>query len=201
MLEKLSVGLHKKRTIKNYGRILERIGRLKQKYARAAQYYEVRVDEGKGLATKIQWTRSKTIKDTLPGVYCLRMNQTQWDDATLWRTYTMLTNLESVFHHKTHRVSGHLFVSVLAYHLVHTIRFQLKARGINLSWSGIRRELMGQNRVTVQLKRADGKTLHVRKTTRAESRQKVICDALAIPATQGITEQRIVEQKTISVVP
>ena len=60
---------------------------------------------------------------------------------------------------------------------------------------------MGQNRVTVQLNRADGKTLHVRKTTRAEPRQKVICDALGIPATPGKTEQSIIDQKTISVVP
>lgn len=213
-LDKLSAGLHKKRTIKNYDRILERIGRLKQKYTRVAQHYEIRVEEDKGMATALHWTRTKTIKDTLPGVYCLRTNQTQWDDATLWHTYTMLTDLESVFrclkselglrpvfHHKTDRVSGHLFISVLAYHLVHTIRFQLKASGIHLSWSGIRRELTGQNRVTVQLKRADGKTLHIRKTTRAELRQKVICDTLGIPATPGITEQSIVGQKTNSVVP
>lgn len=213
-LEKLSNGLHKKRTKKKHDYILVRIGRLKQKYARAAQYYEIRVEEGNGLATKIHWKRTKSIKETLPGVYCLRTNQTQWDDATLWHTYTMLTDLESVFrclkaelglrpvfHHKTHRVSGHLFISVLAYHLVHTIRFQLKASGIHLSWNGIRRELMGQNRVTVQLNRADGKTLHVRKTTRAEPRQKLICDALGILATPGRTEQSIIEQKTTSVVP
>ena len=213
-LEKLSTGLHKKRTIKNYDRILERIGRLKQKYARAAQYYEVRVVEDKGLATQIHWTRTKTIKATLPGVYCLRTNQTEWDNATLWHTYTMLTDLESVFrclkaelglrpvfHHETHRVSGHFFISVLVYHLVHTLRYQLKASAIHLSWSGIRRELMGQDRATVQLNRADGKTLHVRKTTRAEPRQKVICGALGIPATPGRTERRIVDQKTISVVP
>ncbi len=207
-LEKLAVGLHKKRTKKKYDYILERIGRLKQKYARTAQYYEMGVENENGLATKIQWARKKTIKETLPGVYCLRTNQTQWDDATLWRTYTMLTDLESVFrclkaelglrpvfHHKTHRVSGHLFISVLAYHLVHTVRIQLKASGIHLSWSGICRELMGQTRVTVQLKRADGKTLHVRKTTRAEPRQKTICDGLGIPATPGRTEQSLIDQK------
>lgn len=103
--------------------------------------------------------------------------RTQWDDATLWRTYTMLTDLEAVFrslkaelglrpifHHKTNRVSAHLFISVLAYHLVHTFRFQLKAKGIHLSWS----------------------------TTRAEPRQKVICDALGIAANPGKTEQTII---------
>jgi hypothetical protein len=103
-------------------------------------------------------------------VLCLRTNQTQWDAATLWRTYTTLTDLEAVFralkselglrpiyHHKTERVSAHLFISVLAYHLVHAIRLQLKACGIHLSWDGIRRELDGQDRVTVELKREDGR--------------------------------------------
>lgn len=206
-LKKLADGLHKKRTVKDYKKVLERIGRLKERYARAAQYYEIRVnhDESTGKATSIQWTRSKAIVDTLPGVYCLRTNQTQWDDTTLWRTYTMLTDLEAVFrclkselglrpnfHQKTDRVSGHLFISVLAYHLVHTIRHQLKAAGIHFSWEGIRRQLAGQNRITVQLKRADGKTIHIRKTTRAEQRQQIIYDALGISTHPGQTEKSII---------
>jgi len=204
-LEKLAIGLHKKRTIKKYDRVIERIGRLKQKYSRAAQYYEINVEQQDDKATAIHWVRTTTIKETLPGVYCLRTNQTQWDDTTLWQTYTMLTDLESVFrslkselglrpvfHHKTDRVSGHLFISVLAYHLVHTLRFQLKAQGIHLSWEGLRRKLKGQDRVTVQLKREDGKTLYVRKTTRAEQRQQVICDVL-IEATPGQTEKTVID--------
>ena len=34
---------------------------------------------------------------THPGVYCLRSNETGWDEEQLWRTYIMLTDLESVF--------------------------------------------------------------------------------------------------------
>ena len=33
---------------------------------------------------------------------------------------------------------------MLAYRLVHTIRFRLKADGIHLSWEGARREFAGQ---------------------------------------------------------
>jgi hypothetical protein len=90
----------------------------------------------------------------------------------------------------TDRVSGHLFISVLAYHLVHTILLQLKACGIHLSWEGIRRGLDGQDRITVERKREDGRTLHVRKATRAEPRQQLIDDALGItdhPGQQQIT--------------
>ena len=91
-LEKLASGLHKKRTVKQYDKIVERIGRLRQKYSRAAQYYDITVEQQDDKASAIHWTRTTTIQDTLPGVYCLRTNQTQWDDATLWQTYTMLTD-------------------------------------------------------------------------------------------------------------
>lgn len=206
-LDKLAAGLHKKGTVKSYDKVLQRLGRLKQRYSRAAQYYEVSVehDPNSGKATALKWQRHQAVDDTLPGVYCLRTNQTQWDEATLWRTYTLLTDLEAVFrclkselglrpvyHHKTKRVSGHLFISVLAYHLVHTIRYQLKACNIHLSWNGLRRELDGQDRVTVELKRQDGKTLHIRRSTRPEPRQQLIYDALGISDRPGKTEKTIV---------
>ena len=206
-LDKLACGLHKKRTVKRYEKVLERLGRLKQKYARVAQYYDITIerDEAGDRATAIHWQRNKSIDDTLPGVYCLRTNQNKWDEDMLWRTYTMLTDLEAVFrslkselglrpvfHQKTHRVSGHLFISVLAYHLVHTIRFQLKASHIHLSWLSLRRELEGQCRVTVELKRADGKTLHIRRATRPELRQQHIYDALGYSDRPGRTEKVVI---------
>ena len=206
-LEKLAEGLTKKGCVKNYEKVLERIGRLKEKYARAARYYEITVkeDQTTSKATAIQWRRKTSVEDTHPGVYCLRTNQDQWDEATLWRTYTMLTDLEAVFrslkselglrpvfHQKTERVTAHLFISVLAYHLVHTIRYQLKACGVHLNWESLRRQLQGQDRVTVQLKRADGTMLHIRKSTRAEPRQQVIYDALGISDKPGRTEKTIV---------
>jgi transposase len=218
-LERLADGLHKKGTVKHYDKVLERVGRLKQQYARAAKYYEVSVepDATGDKAVAVHWRRKRSLEDTYPGVYCLRTNQDQWDEATLWHTYTMLTDLEAVFrslkselglrpvfHHKTDRVSGHLFISVLAYHLVHTIRFQLKACGMHLSWEGLRRQLAGQDRVTIELKRADGKTLHIRKSTRAEPRQQVIYDALGISDRPGRTEKTIIDsppRSTNRVVP
>ena len=212
-LKKLASGLHTKGTVKHYPKVLERVGRLREKYPRAAQYYEITVepDPSGGKARALHWKRTKPIDQTLPGVYCLRTNQAQWDEATLWRTYTMLTDLEAVFrclkselglrpvyHHTTDRVSGHLFISVLAYHLVHTIRYRLKACDIHLSWEGLRRELEGQVRATVELKCADGKTLHVRKASRPEPRQQRIYDALGILDRPGKTEKTVVASFTES---
>ena len=206
-LRALDDGLHKKRTVKQYDKVLQRLGRLKQKYSRAAHYYDITVehDQQTGNATAITWTRTTPVEATHPGVYCLRTNQAHWDEHTLWQTYTMLTDLEAVFrslkselglrpvfHQKTDRVSGHLFISVLAYHLVHTLRFQFKAFSIHLSWDGLRRALEGQDRITVQLQRDDAKTLHLRKTTRAEPRQQLIYDALGISERPGRTEKTMI---------
>ena len=114
------------------------------------------------------------------------------DLEAVFRSLKSELGLRPVFHQITRRVSGHLFISVLAYHVVHTIRFQLKAFHIDLSWEGIRRALEGQDRITVQVQREDGRTLHVRKTTRAEPRQQRIYDALGISDRPGRTEKTVI---------
>jgi transposase len=208
-LHNLHNGLSKKGTIKKYQKIVERLGRLKEKYARAAQHYEVTVtpdDEG-NKAVSISWKRIEKANSqaTHPGVYCLRTNLTDWNEETLWRTYTMLTDLEAVFrslkselglrpifHHKEERVSGHIFITLIAYHLVQTLRCQLKAKNINDSWQTIRRKMENQQRVTVILQREDGKTIHLRKATKAEPQQSVIYKALGISAYPGGVEKTVV---------
>ena len=208
-LQNLHIGLSKRGTTKKYQKIVERLGRLKEKYARAAQHYEVTVtpdDEG-NKAVSISWKRMEKSNSqaTHPGVYCLRTNLTDWNEETLWRTYTMLTDLEAVFrslkselglrpifHHKEERVSGHIFITLIAYHLVQTLRCQLKAKNINDSWQTIRRKMENQQRVTVILQREDGKTIHLRKATKAELRQSVIYKALGISAYPGGVEKTVV---------
>ena len=135
---------------------------------------------------------------THPGVYCLRTNELSWDEARLWQTYTMLTDLEAVFrslkselglrpiyHHKEDRAEGHLFITVLAYQAVQAVRRQLKAHGINESWASLRAILAVQQRVTATFSQRDGRTLHVRKATVPEPALQKIYDALRLPLTPG----------------
>jgi transposase len=207
-LQYLAEGLHLPRRVKNYEAVLTRIGRLRQRYSRVARYYDIRLekDEASGNAKALAWTRIVPTEDTLPGVYCLRTNQADWDETTLWHTYTMLTDLEAVFrslkselglrpiyHHKSKRVDGHLFISVLAYHLVHTLRIQLKAQDIHLSWESLRNQLAGQERVTVVLHREDGQIYHIRKATRPEPHQQILYNALGLPHLPGKTEKTLID--------
>ena len=93
--------------------------------------------------------------------------------------------LRPVFHHKEERTEGHLFITVLAYQLVQTIRRKLEAAGETISWSRLREILAVQQRVTATFRQRDGRTLHVRKATVAEPALRKIYDALAIDAAPG----------------
>jgi hypothetical protein len=103
-LQKLADGLQMPRGIKSHAKVMERIGRLKQKSWGAAQHYaiEVKKDESGLLVTALTW-RKILVEGrvaTHPGVYCLRSNELEWDAERMWRTY------------------GHLFITVLAYQCV-----------------------------------------------------------------------------------
>jgi transposase len=207
-LQKLAEGLTKPRGEKRMAKLQERIGRLKER-SRVGQHYAITVmpDESGEKAVSLTWVK-QPIEGTLlthPGVYCLRTNETQWDEERLWRTYIMLTDLEAVirslkselglrpiYHHKEARTDGHLFISVLAYQLVQTLRRQLKAKGIHESWMSLREILSVQRRVTASFRRRDGRTLHVRKSTVAEPELKAIYEALGLDTTPGETKKLII---------
>ncbi len=176
-LTKLAAGLTKPRATKDPGKIRERIGRAREKHARAAQHYtvDVALDETGKIVTAITWKKAPKANSSManPGVYCLRTTLTEPDDATLWRIYSMLTNLEAVFrslktdlgirpmyHRIDRRVEGHLFISLLAYCVVHAMRLRLKAKGIKDSWETIRNTLSNHVRVT---------TNHLRDPARIEA--------------------------------
>ena len=95
-------------------------------------------------------------------------------------------------HHKEKRVSGHIFITLVAYHLVQTLRYQLKAKGVHDSWQTIRRTMENQQRITVILQREDGKTIHLRKASKAEPQQSIIYKMLGISAQPGGIKKTLV---------
>ena len=201
-LAKLANGLTTPRGEHRPDRIRERIGRLKAASRGAGQHYTValEMDATGKTVTALHWEKTPVPGTMLtdPGVYCLRSNELSWDAEQLWRTYMMLTDLEAVFrslkgelglrpifHSKEERSDGHLFISVLAYQFVQTIRQRLRTHGIHDSWSSLREVLTVQRRVTASFVQRDGRTLHVRKTTRPEPDLLHLYDALGLPHQPG----------------
>ena len=142
---------------------------------------------------------------TQPGVYCLRTNVLDWDEQKLWQTYSTLTDIESVFrslkgelglrpvfHQKENRSDGHLFITVLAYQCVQVIRKTLKEQGIHDSWATLRNTLSVQQRVTASMQRSDGRSIHIRKSTKAEPALMRIYQALGISEAPGGTKKLVV---------
>ena len=73
------------------------------------------------------------------GSYVLRTDRTDLSDEKIWEIYIMLGNIEYSwltmksylglrpdFHQKEDRVDTHMFISVLAYHILHIIEYRLR---------------------------------------------------------------------------
>ena len=208
-LDAIAEGLARPRTEKRLDKLWERIGRLKEKHHGIGQHYSIDLhpDENGKNATALTWKKQAVEGSLLshPGVYCLRSNETEWNEEKLWRTYICLTDLEAVirslkselglrpvFHHKEERTDGHLFITVLAYQFVQIIRRRLYDNQGGESWNSLRQTLSGQCRVTASFQRADGRTVHIRKPTRAEPDQLTIYRALNINPAPGGTCKTLV---------
>ncbi len=183
---------------KKYDKVVERVGRLKEKYKLVSHGYMVTIEkESKtGKAENIKWSRKKT--ENTSGAYCLRTNHKDLNEQQIWDIYTMLTDIEDAFrcmkselglrpiyHQKEKRCDGHIFITTIAYHLLHTIRFKLRHRGIEFCWNTIRKQLSTQVRITTTMKRKDNKVIHIRKSSKAEESHKVIFDALNLSHQPG----------------
>lgn len=219
-LRKLADGLAKPRTDKRKDSILQRIGRLVEKSKGISQHYSITVTDNAEtkppkkplLATSIHF--EKIPKEgsiaTHPGIYCIRTNALWLEAEELWKTYSMLTDLEAVFrslkselglrpvyHQTAERAEGHLFITVLAYQCVQVIRNKLKGHEIHDSWQTLRTNLSTHQRVTVTFRQRNGSTLHIRKATMAEARQQQIYSALNLDSSPGgVTRSSIPELKT-----
>jgi hypothetical protein len=206
-LEALAAGLSLPRRNKQADRVHQRIGRLRQAYPGVARHYAIEVDLSADAktATAIRhtWQPSANSKAELPGHYVLRSNDASLDGATLWRTYIQLTELEAVFrslkselglrpihHHLDSRCKAHLWISVLAYQCVQYLRRKLKAKGIDASWTRIRKTLANQQRITARFEAARGGTLHVRKATTPDAESAEIYKALGLDSKPGGIKKR-----------
>ena len=131
-------GLGKKNHTKRLDKVLQRLGRLRERYRRVHRQYDIEVQPGaKGLAAAIRWNRNDrhALHDAGAGSYALRTSHADWDLETVVRQYWRLTDLEATFrslksemglrpiwHSKSAQISAHLFIAVLAYHAVHLLR-------------------------------------------------------------------------------
>ena len=197
-LQKLSHGLTKPKCRKQHDKILERIGRLKEKHSRVSGCYEITVissDDGR-IATSLQWMlKPEKLEDKLNGHYFLRTNLLGLPVEVLWGLYNSIRTVEDafrfmksalgmrpVYHQKEHRVDGHLWITIMAYHLIRSCLYQMNQQGLYYHWPTIRKRMSNRMRVTMCAKTQEGHTIHHRSTTKAEALQREIYQALGMHA-------------------
>ena len=144
-LADLHKGLSKPRSTRKYDKVVERLGRLRERYALVNHHYDITVTKAPdGKARAVTWKRNAAYDahDTRAGHYVLRTSHTEWSVEDTVRTYWRLTELEVTFrslkselglrpiwHQLRKRIEGHLFIAVLALYGVNDTEPGLRHKG------------------------------------------------------------------------
>ena len=186
-------GLRLPKRTKKYGKVVELVGRLKGKYPKASKLYRVEVipeggkasDDPSLVAVDIVWKEKAGLYEEetgREGSYVLRTDRVDLSDKEIWETYNMLRQIEYAFksmksslglrpnfHQIEGRVDTHMFISVLAYHLLHIIEYRLGQKGDYRSWRTIRNILKTHERLTIGYKQKDEDGTEVQQYIRINS--------------------------------
>ena len=96
-LQYLHDGLSLPRRMKRHDRILEKIGRLKERYSGVASQYMITIERTGDTATAVRFKRQDKaeLADAAAGFCVLRTSHTDWEAEKILRTYWQLTDLEN----------------------------------------------------------------------------------------------------------
>jgi transposase len=180
--------------LKKAEKIHEAMGRLKERYPRVARYYQIEYDAERKIFSWQEDVDKKAIAKKLDGGYVMKTDRQDLTADEIWRTYMLRTRVEAaframkspllerpIFHHLQDRTQTHIFLCVLAYHLLVSIEKRFLDRDIHTSWWTLRQQLSTHQVVTVVLPTADGRMLKIRKATTPEPVHKEIYTTLQIP--------------------
>ena len=193
-LGKLAARVENKR-LKARPKIEQMIGRIQARHPRARKFYTITLeDDAAGL--RVRWTRDDELlaqAADLWGCYVLRTDEQTLNEHELWQLYSSLTQAEEGFralktdlglrpnpHHKEERVDAHVFICVLAYHLLRNILWTLEQKGDHRNWETLKRVLRTHCYTTILLPTRNGPTHRIRKAGQPEECQKTIYRNLGI---------------------
>jgi transposase len=227
--ERMEAGLTKLQASAEGGRLKDeatahqRLGRLKERYWRAASAFDIKIKPIAKPAGKarlsITWTRNPRWSDWTAiseGCYLLRTNLTDVDPATLWKRYIQLTEAEWAFritkdeleirpiwHQREERVLAHILVCFLAYVLWKTLAQWMRRAGLGDAPRTLVEEFakIKSGDVLLKVRPLDGsaapgpeKTVRLRCVTTPDEAQKVLLNRLGLTLPQRLRTINEVEQ-------
>ena len=180
--------------LKKAEKIHQAIARLRERYPRVARYYGIDYHpEQKTLAWQEEGEK-KTIAAKLDGGYVLKTDRQDLTAEEIWRTYMLLTGVEAaframksplmerpIFHQLEKRTQTHIFLCVLAYHLLVAIEKCFLDGGVHTAWWTLRQQLSTHQVVSVVLPTQEGRYLKIRTGTSPQPIHKQIYSTLKIP--------------------
>jgi transposase len=191
-IEKLSLRVANKKLVK-LEKINQAIGRLLERYPRVARYHRLSHDEKTSTIVSTFDADKHLTAEKLDGCYLLKTDRKDLSADEIWRVYTLLTRAEDafrdmksplvirpIFHHKERRTDSHIFLCLLAYHLLTAIEKTLLDQGIHTSWASLRDALKTHQVCSVVLPTKDESRLRIRKAATPEPDVQQIYRNLAI---------------------
>jgi transposase len=180
-IDKLAKRIADGRLVK-VAKVNQAIGRLKERYPRVARYYRLSYDQP-NRTLSAEFDADKHLHaERLDGCYLLKTSREDLSGDELWRIYILLTRAENAFrdmksplaerpiwHHLEQRTDTHIFLCVLAYHLLISIEKTLLDKGVHTSWATVRDILKTHQICTVVLPTDDGSCLRIRKAATPDS--------------------------------
>jgi len=178
------------------------IGALHRKHPKVARFYRL-IHEPGALRVERDDGRMRQAVD-LCGDYVLKTDHSH-DGAELWKLYMTLLRAEEDFgalkgalglrpnfHQLEGRVDGHIFISVLAYHLLYGLGQRLTQSGDARDWQTIRRLLRTHSLVTTRVPLEDGRAIEIRKPSRPDAEQALVYQHLGIDWKQACPARKFV---------
>jgi transposase len=172
----------------------EAIGRLKERYPRVARYHALSYDAAGRRLTHEPNEAKKAKAELLDGGYLLRTDRDDLTGPEAWLLYMTLTRAEAaframksplaerpIFHQLERRVETHIFLCVLAYHLLVAIETTLLGHGLHTSWATVREALATHQVVTIVLPTEGGRVLRIRQGTTPEREHQELYRLLKVP--------------------
>jgi transposase len=175
-------------------KIGEAIGRLKERYPRVARYYGMDYDPTEKKLTCELDTDKRSIAEKLDGSYLLKTDRKDLSAEEAWTVYTLLTRAEEaframksplaerpIFHHLPRRVETHIFLCLLAYHILVAVEKTLHDKGLHTSFATVREQLKNHDVCTTVLPASNKRVLRIRKASTPEPHHTELYRLLGVP--------------------
>jgi Transposase DDE domain len=186
-----------KRNVVKQNKVSIRMGRIQERYPSVSRYYELTIlmnkDDKEVTDINVVKKESRDDRTVLTGCYVIETTHKDCGAEEIWDLYHTLTHVEysfrclktdlgmrPIYHHTEVRTRGHLFISVLAYHLLISIENTLRENNDTRKWETIKKELSTHHRTTVIMNNDKNHIHHIRVSSQPEDVHKDIYRKLKV---------------------